>query len=95
MGLTDWVAKKKMQRELKKWGLEDAELNIDVEGLEPEDIKKFQEQFKAFVKKHPKLEKLNLDSLPELMQHKEEIRELVEKNKEEFKKIISILEKEE
>ena len=95
MGLFNWLADKKMKRELKKWGLEDAELNMNIEGMDPEDIQKFKKRFEEFIQKHPKLEGMKLDKLPEIMEHKEEIRELVEQNKEEFKEIVQILDQDE
>jgi hypothetical protein len=89
MKLVDKFAQHKMKKELKKWGLDDAEVNVDVSGISAEDMKKMEQQFKAFISKHPRLKNLKLDSLPDLLRHKDEIKRVLSDNKEDLKQLIA------
>lgn len=93
MKIIDKLAQLKIKRELKKWGLDEAKLNIDLSGISAKDLVKMKKQFQALVKKHPLLEKIKLDSLPALLKHRGEIRKIFEQNKDEFQELLKEIKK--
>lgn len=93
MKLIDKLVQKKVQKQLKQMGLENARLDIDLSGISAEDLVKMERKFKEFVKKHPTLEKLQLDSLPALLRHKDELKKIFEENKEEIQELLAEIKK--
>jgi len=93
MKLFDKLVQKKIKKELKNWGLDNAHLNIDISGISPQDLSKMQKKFKGFIAKHPTLKNLKLDNLPALLKHKEEIKKIFEENKEEIEELLKKLKK--
>jgi len=93
MKLFDKIVQKKIKKGLKDWGLDNAQLNVDISGISPEDLAKMQTKMKGFMSKHPTLKNLNLDNLPALLKHKDELKKLFEENKEEIEGILKDLKK--
>jgi hypothetical protein len=78
---------------MKDMGLDHAQLNVDISGITAADMIKMEKKFKEFVSKHPTLQKLQLDSLPALLKHKDELKQLFEENKEEIQGLLSEIQK--
>ena len=86
MRLKDKLFRHRAKKALRKWGLDKVE--IDFSELTPEDWEKLAHKLQEFIKKHPSLKKLKLDSLPVLLRHKDELQRIFEENKEEIEKIL-------
>jgi len=93
MSLLDKILQKRIQKKMKDMGLDHAQLNVDISGITAVDMIKMEKKFKEFVSKHPTLQKLQLDSLPALLKHKDELKELFEENKEEIQGLLSEIQK--
>ena len=93
MKIIDKLAQAKLKKELKKLGLDEAQLNIDLSGISARDLLKMQKKFQELVKKHPLLQKIKLDSLPAILKHRQEIQKIFAQNKEEFQKLFQEIKK--
>jgi NACalpha-BTF3-like transcription factor len=93
MSLLDKILQKRIQKKMKDMGLDHAQLNVDISGITAADMIKMEKKFKEFVSKHPTLQKLQLDNLPALLKHKDELKELFEENKEEIQGLLSEIQK--
>ena len=93
MKIIDRIVQKKVKKQMKEMGIDDASLNVDVSGISASDMMKMEKKFKKFVSKHPTLEKLKLDSLPSLLRHKDEIKKIFEENKEEVQELMAEVKK--
>ena len=94
MKLIDKIVQKKVQKQMKEMGIDDAKLDIDVSGVSASDMVKMEKKFKGFISKHPTLSKLKLDSLPALLRHKDELKKIFEENKDEVKGLMDEIKKE-
>jgi predicted RNA-binding protein Jag len=88
MKIFDKIVQKKIKKELKDWGVDKAQLNVDISGISPKDLIKMQKKFKEFISKHPALKNLKLDNLPALLKHKDQIKKIFEENKEEVQTLL-------
>ncbi len=93
MQIFNKLAQLKIKKELKKWGLDEAQLNIDVSGISPQDLAKMQKQFKSLIQKHPALKKLKLDSVPDLLKHKKEIQKFLKDHQGEVQELLQTIKK--
>ncbi|MFA6436764.1 MAG: hypothetical protein WC242_01430 [Candidatus Paceibacterota bacterium] len=93
MSLLDKILQKRIQKQMKNMGLDHAQLNVDISGITAADMIKMEKKFKEFIAKHPTLQKLQLDSLPALLKHKDELKQLFEENKEEIQGLLSEIQK--
>jgi len=94
MKLIDKIVQKKVKKQMKEMGLDDAKLDIDVSGISAEDMMKMEKKFKEFISNHPTLKKLKLDSLPALLRHKDELKTIFEENKDEIQGLMAQIKKE-
>jgi hypothetical protein len=94
MKLIDKIVQKKVKKEMKAMGIDDAKLDIDVSGISAEDMMKMEKKFKGFISKHPTLAKLKLDSLPALLRHKDELKKIFDENKDEVQELMAQIKKE-
>jgi len=94
MKIFDKIVQRKIKKGLKDWGVNNANLDVDLSGISPKDLVKMQRKFKEFIGKHPTLKNLKLDSLPALLKHKDQIKKIFEENKEEVQSLLKEIKKE-
>jgi len=94
MKLLDTLFQKKLQKEMQKMGLSGKDIDPGSLGMSSENLMQIGAKLKEIISQDPALKNLDLTNISTLMQHKDALRRLFEKNKKEIQELMTTIKKE-